>query len=123
MSYFLGIDLGTSYFAGVSPRGPLKGIRESVEKHSENGIGCELPVETFWKALRLCIKDALVQAGCQAEDILALSYSSQTNSFILLDSNDRPLTPLILWPDSRADEQSERLQTLVSKRISFTKLA
>lgn len=119
MSYFLGIDLGTSYFkAGVfDQEGSLKGIgRKPVEKLSENGTGCELPVEAFWKALRLCIKDALVQAGCQAEDILALSYSSQTNSFILLDSNDRPLTPLILWPDSRADEQSERLQTLVSKK-------
>lgn len=124
MSYFLGIDLGTSYFkAGVfDHESSLKGIgREPVEKHSEKGITCELHVEAFWKALRLCIKEALSQAGCQAEDIVALSYSSQTNSFILLDRDDRSLTPLILWPDERAGEQSERIKMLVGKKDFLTK--
>lgn len=119
MSYFLGVDLGTSYFkvAVFDQDGILQGMgRQFVEKHSDNGITCELSVEAFWKTLHRCIGDALSESGRSPEDISALSYSSQTNSFVLLDKDDTPLIPLILWPDSRADEESERLQILVNKK-------
>ena len=119
MSYFLGVDLGTSYFkaAVFDQDGALHGMgRQFVEKHSDNGITCELSVDTFWRTLGRCIGDALSETGCSPEEISALSYSSQTNSFILLDSDDKPLTPLILWPDSRVDEPSERLQALVNNK-------
>jgi sugar (pentulose or hexulose) kinase len=104
MSYFLGIDLGTSYFkAGIfDEAGQLHGLgRKYVEKVSD-GITCELPVNIFWETLRGCVSEAKSQAGISAGDIIAASYSSQANSFILLDSNDNPLTSLILWPDKRA---------------------
>ena len=32
----------------------------------------------------------------------AVTFATQTNSFVLLDAACRPLTPIILWPDSRA---------------------
>jgi xylulokinase len=37
-------------------------------------------------------------------DVAALSFATQTNSFVLSDAAGRPLTPLILWPDRRAAE-------------------
>lgn len=102
--YFLGIDLGTSYFkAGLfDERGKLAGMgRQPVEKTTD-GTTCELPVAFFWSTLRNCIAEALKNAAINPVEIEALSYSSQANSFILLDQNDDPLTPLILWPDNRA---------------------
>jgi sugar (pentulose or hexulose) kinase len=106
MDYYLGMDLGTSYFkAGIfDETGVLKGLgRRRVEKMSD-GVACELPVNVFCKTLQTCVADALRQAGIPAEDIKALSYASQANSFILLNRNAEPLTPFVLWPDERARE-------------------
>ncbi|MDR1096712.1 MAG: hypothetical protein LBL57_01120 [Tannerella sp.] len=104
MSFFLGIDLGTSYFkAGIfDENGHLKGLgRKYVEKNSNDPF-CELSVPVFRKTLVESVGEAIDRAGIPSNEINAMSYSSQANSFILLDRTDRPLTNLILWPDKRA---------------------
>ena len=103
-NYFLGIDLGTSYFkAGIfDETGHLKGLgRQFVHKISDE-IFCELPLDIFWKTIRNCLNEAIQMADIPVNSIKSVSYSSQVNSFILLDKNDNPLTPLILWLDKRA---------------------
>jgi xylulokinase len=107
MGFFLGIDLGTSYFkAGLfDEKGRLKGLgRQGVKKKTGNGTICELSIPLFWDTLRTCVEEAIQKADIDPGEILALSYSSQANSFVLLDSTDKPLTPLILWPDKRAEK-------------------
>ena len=42
-------------------------------------------------------------------DVEAVTFATQTNSFVLLDAEDRPLTPLILWPDRRAAQLEEEV--------------
>lgn len=116
MSYFLGIDLGTSYFkAGVfDENGNLHGMgRQHIEKRSTGGVTCELLIDVFWMTLRACIEEAIKESRVSSYDISAISYSSQANSFTLLDKKDKPLVPLILWPDSRAKETSAPLQELI----------
>lgn len=106
MEFFLGIDLGTSYFkAGIfDGYGNLKGLgRQFVKKETGDGSICELPVSGFWKTLFVCVEEAVQKAGIMPREIKAVSYSSQANSFILLDNNNEPLTPLVLWPDKRAE--------------------
>ncbi len=104
MNYYLGIDLGTSYFkAGIfDETGQLKGLgRQPVHKVTDGTI-CELTLETFWKTIRNCLDEAIQMADIQKNEIKSFSYSTQVNSFILLDTYHNPLTPLILWPDERA---------------------
>lgn len=119
MRFFLGIDLGTSFFkTGVfDETGKLYGLgRHPVEKNASDGNICELDVSVFWKTLRLCIEDAVKKSNISPRQIDALSYSSQANSFILLDESDNPLTPLILWSDQRVEEESVQLEELVARR-------
>lgn len=119
MRFFLGIDLGTSFFkAGVfDETGKLYGLgRHPVKKESSVGNSCELDVAVFWETLTSCIGDAVKEANISSTQIDALSYSSQANSFILLDKSDHPLTPLILWSDQRVEEESVQLKELVSRR-------
>ena len=104
MELVLGIDLGTSYFKlGVFDRsGELRGLtRVAVETNNGDGSLCELPIDRFWQLLNNGLADACKQANAGPKDIEAVGYSSQVNSFLLLDCDDKPLTPLILWPDSR----------------------
>lgn len=105
MKLFLGIDLGTSYFkVGLFDEvGLLHGLgRVAVPKTTPFPGACEVPIEQVWALLRQGLTEALVQAGARSTDIAGLSYSSQANSFVLLDASDRPLTPLIVWKDLRA---------------------
>ena len=114
MSRYLGIDLGTTYFkAGVyDGEGRLCGLgRESVPKVSEDDR-CELSVSGFWKTVAGAISQALSDAGIPASAIDAVSYSSQANSFVLLDGAGEPLTPLILWSDHRAKNDCDKLRSL-----------
>lgn len=117
MGYFLGIDLGTSYFkTGIfDEKGRLCGLgRQPVRKNSSDGFTCELPVNTFWDTLRNCVTEAMTAANMNPESILSISYSSQANSFILLDRNNNPLTPIILWPDKRAENLEMPIDLLLT---------
>ncbi len=120
MSFYLGIDLGTSYFkAGIyDTDGRQYGLgREAVPKVI-SGNRCELPIEQFWNAIGKSIRLALADARISPAEVTALSYSSQANSFVLLDKSGCPLTPLILWPDRRAGDDCEP-QKRLSTRSDF----
>lgn len=107
MKYILGIDLGTSYFKfGLfDEKLNLEGIgRVAVEKDTGSGNLCELTSERFINLIQAGINQACQKANISADKINAVDYSSQANSFILLDKNNEPLTPLILWPDIRAKD-------------------
>ena len=110
MALYLGIDLGTSYFkAGLfDDAGSLRGLgRVAVEPQTPAPGRVEVPVEVFWQRLRQALDQALAEANAGPDQVAALSYSSQANSFILLDRGDRALTPLILWTDARTGSVSE----------------
>ena len=85
-----------------------------------DGSLCELPVERFWTALRSGLQQALAKADATVEDIVALAYSSQANSFLLLDEKARPLTPLILWPDSRVEAVDKAVTQLWNRHDFLT---
>ena len=104
MKYTLGIDLGTSYFkAGLfDAEGRLCGLgRVEVKKQIDDGVRFEVAIDDFWLFLQQAIEQAKTQASAKAEDITGMGYSSQANTFVLLNNNDVPLTPLIIWADKR----------------------
>lgn len=128
MTLLLGIDLGTSFFkvALFDQGGALQGLgRVPVATESSGPGRCELPVATFWTLLRRGLAEALQQAGAEAGQIAGLAYSSQANTFLLLDDHDAPLTPLVLWTDLRAAELGGQwrgfgLSEDFGRRIGFT---
>jgi len=112
----LGVDLGTSYFKlGLFDRdGNICGLgRVLVAKDAGDGSRCELPVGRFWRLLQEGLATALDQAKARAADIRGLAYSSQANSFVLLDESAQPLSPLVLWPDQRVESLPPRLSDVL----------
>lgn len=121
MTLLLGIDLGTSYFkVGLfDAAGTMKGLgRVAVPKQIPAPGRCELEVEKFWLLLRQGLAEALAEAGASSGDIAGVSYSSQANTFVLLDHEDRPLTPLVSWLDERGDPVEEAMIRF-SKSVEF----
>lgn len=106
MAKILVVDLGTSYFKFTlfDRAGQLCGLaqREPPLKRPDAGR-MELSADDFVRT----IIDGIAEVGRQAKglsDVEAVSFATQTNSFLLLDGQDRPLTPIVLWPDRRAED-------------------
>ncbi len=111
----LGIDLGTSYFkAGLfSPEGRLLGMgRVAVEAGGQDRLRYEIPPPRFQSLVRDSIGQALAAAHLEPRAIEAVSYSSQANSFLLLDGEGAPLTPVVLWQDRRVEKIQAQLELL-----------
>jgi xylulokinase len=101
-----------------SETGELKGLgRIPVDKVCPAPGNYELPIGNFWRLLRLGLAEALAQVGGQANQIIALSYSSQANSFLLLDGNQTPLTPIVFWTDTRGEPVEEDLAAFATTEI------
>ena len=107
------IDLGTTYF--------------KISLFDRNGRLCdtcriappivaprdgymELPADAFGNVIARGIAELRSRAGGDLSDVEAVTFATQTNSFVLLDAEDRPLTPLILWPDRRAEQLEEEVR-------------
>lgn len=120
---FLGIDLGgTGVKAGVFDRaGRVLGlgharlnVRRSRQGHAE------VSIQEVYTAAREAVQQALKPASPR---VLALSISSQGQTFVALDAKGRPLHPAILWYDSRAAEQAARLRRRLAGRRASRALA
>ena len=124
MDFVLGIDLGSSYFKlGLFDRdGELRGLgRVPVEANTGDGSRCELPADRYWSTLSEGVRIALDQAGAAPERIRAVAYSSQANSFLLLDESGEALTSLILWQDVRSNGADAALESL-GRREDFLRV-
>jgi sugar (pentulose or hexulose) kinase len=123
MDLVLGIDLGTSFFkCGLFDRtGRLRGLGRVPVPSVSDGVRRELPIDAFWTALERALVSALEEAQARADDIRGVSCSSQANSFLLLDETGAPLTPLILWPDLRAEKVPVSVRNLW-QREDFTRI-
>lgn len=120
--FFLGVDLGTSYFkAGVfDAGGKLLGLgRFAVPKLSNERIS-EVSHEEFQSTLKKCVDAAIENANVNRKDVVSFSYGSQANSFILLDKEGNELIPFIIWNDDRASMDTE--VDAFSKESSFQKI-
>ena len=111
MEYVLGIDLGTSYFKlGLfNAEGELAGLGRVPVDKDVCGRRAELSVDRFWKLLRQGLSQACEVASARPQHIKALAYASQANTFVLLNKDKTPLTPLILWTDERAEQVPAQL--------------
>jgi xylulokinase len=100
----LTIDLGTTLFkfALFDRSGRLYEVCRIPPPLADAAPGrMELPADAFATSIAQGI--ATLQ-GCigSLADVEAVTFATQTNSFLLLDAKGIPLTPIILWPDDRA---------------------
>jgi len=107
METILSIDLGTSYFkAALFDREMrLVGLsRLPAPVDSPHPGWREIQPEAFQKTLLELVAILQTQFPEDYSRIAGVTFSTQTNSFLLLDERDRPLTPIVLWSDERAVE-------------------
>jgi xylulokinase len=104
----LTIDMGTTFykFALFDRAGKLLETCRLAPPTTVPEPGrMELPADAFTRSIRRGIAE-LQNHFDDLNGVEAVSFSTQTNSFLLLDDDNHALTPIILWPDRRAKDDA-----------------
>jgi xylulokinase len=107
MAKLLTIDLGTTFFkvSLFDGNGQLcDGCRVTPPIATDSSGRMELLADAFLETLARGIGELRDRDADRLADVEAVTFATQTNSFVLLDGDNRPLTPIVLWPDLRATE-------------------
>ena len=113
MTYYLGIDIGTS---------SIKVVLLDAEQH-EHGVASrplsvsrpapgwsEQAPASWWEAVDNAISELARQQPDKIAATKAIGLSGQMHGLVALDGQDRPLRDAILWNDSRASAEASELQ-------------
>jgi len=115
---FVGIDAGTTgakvALFDANGKQISSGYSEYPCIHPHPGW-VEQDVDEVWRGL--CRVSRIARAGADVPDeaIRSIGLASQRGSFVLLDSQERPLAPSVLWNDSRAKD----MEALLADRIGL----
>jgi len=109
--YLLGLDIGTS-----SIKAAIMDAETGTCKASCNSPASEMEIlaprpgwaeqnpELWWKHTCIAVKDAIVQAGIDYDEIKAIGISYQMHGLVCVDKEMNVLRNSIIWCDSRAVE-------------------
>lgn len=112
MSYYIGIDLGTSACKGIllSREGTV------LEEHSvsypvstPHTNWSEQNPEDWYKA---AVEILRVLSEGREESVKGIGIAGQMHGLVMLDENDEVIRPAILWNDGRSAEQTAYLNSL-----------
>lgn len=123
----LGIDVGTGGSRAVLVDELGRVAAAATVEHapfaSPQTGWAEQDARDWWRASEQAVREVLSGEGVRAEDIACVGLTGQMHGAVLLDENDEPLRPSIIWCDVRTHEQcralteqvgAERLIQLVS---------
>lgn len=114
MSYVLAIDFGTSGCRSAVYNSNLDMLSSAIEEYpliinSETEI--EQDANIWWEKAKHTISEAVTASAIPADEIRALSISSQGIAFVPIDREGNTLYNAISWLDMRADEELELLRS------------
>lgn len=121
MEYLLGIDVGTVRTKAILYDHQLQAkqtFRQTYTLYRDaTGMAEQEPTEVL-AAVEKVINDAYAEVQRNHCDLLAVAFSSENQSLILLDENFQPLTRVLTWADTRARQVASRIKrNLVAKEL------
>ena len=120
---FLGIDLGTSEVKAllVDESGALAGSAGSpLEVQRPHPRWSEQSPEAWWEATLAAVEGLRRAHPERLAAVRGVGLSGQMHGATLLDAQDRPLRPAILWNDARSGEECEELVARVPATSAIT---
>ncbi len=119
--WVLGLDLGTGSLKGLlldrSGRVGAQAARDYPTRIPAAGWAEQDP-DDWRRALRELLPELWKQAGCLPEAVVGIGLCAAAHIPVLLDQDDRPVRPAILWHDRRSQEQAEWLNRHHGERLA-----
>jgi xylulokinase len=113
MSYYLGIDIGTSGTKTVlvNPKGAI--LAEANAKyplHHPRPLWSEQDPEDWWQATVKTVRSVVRAARVQPAAVKSIGLSGQMHGSVFLDKNQRVIRPAILWNDQRTAAECQEIE-------------
>ncbi len=118
MDYYLGIDAGTSGLkvVAIDAHGAMRGTGSAPYRLSTPRPGwAEADPHDWWTALCAAIRQLLVTARIDAAQIVAVSFSGQMHTLVLLDAQYVPVRPAISWADTRGSDERREIEGRIGR--------
>ena len=108
--YVIGIDIGTGSCKGLAIDLSGNKLAHSTILYpiqSRQTGYAEQDPEAIWKEFLKCLTNIISTIG---HEPAAISFSGAMHSLLLIDEQNNPLTPLIIWADKRSEEIADNLR-------------
>jgi len=116
--YIIGVDCSTTAAKAIvwdKEGNPVAEGRKVMQLLTPKPEWSEQRCEEWWSATAEAIKKAVLQVDPRR--IAAIGITHQRESFVLLNKNMHPLRNGILWADTRATSQVQKLKEIAGEKI------
>jgi xylulokinase len=126
MSYYLGIDIGTTGTRAVliNEQGRVIGGRSADHEPISSPFPqwAEQNPEDWWTAAKLAVSKVLQATKVKSDEVHSIGLSGQMHGLVLLDKNHQVLRPSIIWCDQRCQVEADAITNTVGydKLIEIT---
>lgn len=111
--YILAHDLGTgsNKAAIVDTNSEIISHRKSEYEvtYPEKGCAIQDPESCWWEAVVKTTRELLDETKVDPDDITSIVFSAQMSGTVPVDSEGSTLMPCMIWLDTRASEQAEKI--------------
>ena len=118
MSYYLGIDVGTSGTKALVMDEKGRVVRTATEAYvvdmPQNGWAEQHPA-IWWDATVKVLQNVLSNAEYK-DNIKAVGLTGQMHGLVMLDKNGEVIRPALLWCDQRTGDQCRQITELVGEK-------
>ena len=110
MSYYVGIDLGTSSVKTLllsGDGGVVSSFTKEYPLNFPHSGWSEQNPEDWYNQTLSALKELF--PGIDTKEVKSFSFSGQMHGLVALDSEDNVIRPALLWNDSRSQAQTDAL--------------
>jgi len=116
MSYYLGIDVGTSGTKALVMDARAKVLAAATaehEIHSPRPGYSEQDPDNWWAATVRAVRAAIRKAGIDGAAVAGIGLSGQMHGLVITDGAGKPLRRAIIWNDQRTAPQAAEIERKV----------
>ncbi|AEH54132.1 gluconate kinase [Heyndrickxia coagulans 2-6] len=113
MTYYLGVDIGTTSTKSVlfGEKGKVISMHHAgYPLYSPSPQVAEQHPDEIFRAVIDSMKTAIAKSGVDPSEIKLVSFSSAMHSLIAVDKGGKPLTNCITWADARAAKWAKKIK-------------
>ena len=110
--HYLGIDVGTSAVKAILVDDGQNAVAEAdvpLKVSRPHDLWSEQDPEAWWQAVQRAVEQLRATNASAFADIRGIGLSGQMHGAVLLDENEQPLRPAILWNDGRSFREAQEL--------------
>ncbi|MGI9470563.1 MAG: xylulokinase [Rubripirellula sp.] len=125
MSYYLGIDVGTSGTKTLAIDASGKVLAEADAEYplyQPKPGWTEQDPEDWWKATVKTVRAVMKKAKLKPESVRAIGLSGQMHGSVFLDKNGKVIRKALLWNDQRTEAECEEITSAAGGRKSLIKM-